>query len=454
MRFDELADRFNNGERSFERVSLHGDLIAGNLEGANLSGANMPSVNLEASNLSGVDLSQAFVFGQLRHINLSKANLSETQFSYHYPTVLGLVVSSVLNYANLEKANMVNVNLQKASLIDANLKDAVLRGANLTDADLRGADLQGANLIDAELKGANLCQANLKDAILSSGQLASAILGWTVLPDASVSSSPTMDLIASKLGHLRRPTWKPVTVRGDADVRASKFAGRPWLSADEDYPLCPDCQQPLRFFLQLNLEELPKAAHQQFGDGILQLFYCTNEDMQCDVWEPFSPCKLIRIVQPLGTPSNAELPVVDWNSGSALIEGEFPAKHIVRWQASETYPDWSELQTSESIQFTRTESEVLLAAGIEHTTMFDSEIPQFMDTTRMYPVEADRLAGYPTWLQRAEYPNCPVCNQLMNQLIFEFASDDNVPYLWGDAGTGYVLQCPEHKEKVTFFWQC
>lgn len=42
----------------------------------------------------------------------------------------------------------------------------------------------------------------------------------------------------------------------------------------------------------------------------------------------------------------------------------------------------------------------------------------------------------------------------MNKIIFEFASDDNIPYLWGDAGTGYFLQCLEHKKQVTFLWQC
>ena len=35
----------------------------------------------------------------------------------------------------------------------------------------------------------------------------------------------------------------------------------------------------------------------------------------------------------------------------------------------------------------------------------------------------------------------------MDRLIFEFASDDNIPYLWGDVGTGYFLQCREHLDR-------
>lgn len=453
MHFSELTNRYNAGERDFEGIDCQGDLIAGRLPGVNLSGANIPSTNLEDSDLAGANLSKALVMGQLRRINLSNANLQGTQFSYTHPISLGLILASELKYANLEKASLVSANLQKVSLIDANLKAANLHSANLKDADLRGADLHGADLTEANLEGANLCQANLTEAILTEQQLETAILGWTILPNGSISNSSVMDLIASKLKHLKRPAWKPITARHDGAITASKFAGRPWLSADEAYPLCPMCQTPLRFFLQLNLEELPQAAHQQFGKGLLQLFYCTNEADECDVWEPFSPCKLVRIVQPTGSPSQAALPIVDREIGSALIEGEFSARHIVRWQAMATYPEWHEVELSEKIQLSADECLVLSEAGIEDT-LFGYDISEFMDTTMMCPTEGDRLAGYPRWLQEVEYPSCPICNRLMDNLIFEFASDDNVPYLWGDAGTGYVLQCPEHKQEVTFIWQC
>jgi len=77
----------------------------------------------------------------------------------------------------------------------------------------------------------------------------------------------------------------------------------------------------------------------------------------------------------------------------------------------------------------------------------------FMDKTRMRPPEADKLAGYPHWVQSMEYPNCPVCSGFMNQLIFQLASEDNIPYMWCDGGIGYLVQCPEHQNQVTFFFQ-
>jgi uncharacterized protein YwqG len=45
----------------------------------------------------------------------------------------------------------------------------------------------------------------------------------------------------------------------------------------------------------------------------------------------------------------------------------------------------------------------------------------------------------------------------MNQFIFQIDSGDennNIPYNWGDMGAAYLVQCPEHKEQITFLWQC
>ena len=84
----------------------------------------------------------------------------------------------------------------------------------------------------------------------------------------------------------------------------------------------------------------------------------------------------------------------------------------------------------------------------------DRIVENFMLDAAMIPFEGDKLAGWPYWVQDVEYPKCPTCDRLMDTLIFEFASDDHVPYLWGDVGTGYILQCPDHKDQVAFLWQC
>ena len=65
----------------------------------------------------------------------------------------------------------------------------------------------------------------------------------------------------------------------------------------------------------------------------------------------------------------------------------------------------------------------------------------------------DKLAGWPAWIQGVEYPSCPKCEQQM-RLVFQLDSDDHLPFMFGDVGTGHITQCPEHLEVVAFGWAC
>ncbi|WP_205127372.1 MULTISPECIES: DUF1963 domain-containing protein [Okeania] len=109
------------------------------------------------------------------------------------------------------------------------------------------------------------------------------------------------------------------------------------LPKDEQWPKCPHCQNPLQFFLQLNLNTLPEALKNEFGSGILQMFYCTNEELLCDCdnegWEPFSDIHLIRIFQPETEAQDVKIPE---------NQKVFPPKLIVDWQQLEDYPNYAE----------------------------------------------------------------------------------------------------------------
>ena len=72
-------------------------------------------------------------------------------------------------------------------------------------------------------------------------------------PTEILSTARARDLIAKKLRHLKRKAWIPITVEGDGELTASKFMGSPWSSIDEEWPICPNCGNPMHFFLQLNL---------------------------------------------------------------------------------------------------------------------------------------------------------------------------------------------------------
>ncbi|MGD1713874.1 DUF1963 domain-containing protein [Dapis sp. BLCC M172] len=230
-----------------------------------------------------------------------------------------------------------------------------------------------------------------------------------------------MTNIPPEIQSYKRQAWKPITTDGDGALTASKFAGKPWLAKDEQWPKCRICQNPLDLFVQLNLNQLPEALQNEFGSGILQMFYCTNIDTLCDVdyegWEAFSDVHFLRIIQPEGEAQDVEIP---------KTQDFFPPKLIVDWQQLEDYPN-----SEEASEF-----------GIE----LNDEL--YEDN---FPIEGDKLAGWPLWIQGIEYPNCPICGETM-RLVFQVDSEDNLPFMFGDAGCGYITQCKHHKNQVAFHW--
>jgi uncharacterized protein YwqG len=244
----------------------------------------------------------------------------------------------------------------------------------------------------------------------------------------------------------RRPAWRPVVEDGDGPPTASKFCGTPWVGPEAPWPDCGHCHKPLQLFLQLDLGGLPDELGQRFGAGLLQLFYCTREGCQgYGGWEPFADdLSRVRVVRPSGPGLITSVP---------YQEGHFPARRVVGWDRFLDLP-------------TPSEHEQL---GLKYTYDFDAgtlrlECPELaFDLTG--PMKAclaeriadsepgDRLAGWPAWIQNVEYPACPRCGRRMAHL-FQLDSEDNVPFMFGDAGRGHVTQCPEHKDVVAFGWAC
>jgi uncharacterized protein YwqG len=243
----------------------------------------------------------------------------------------------------------------------------------------------------------------------------------------------------------KRLTWKPIVKDGDGSITASKFSGQPWLDEQESYPICGCCQTPMALLLQLNLNEIPPELANQFGTGLLQLFYCLN----CSSYAPFEDNKLVRIVEPNQYPSQP--PVI---GGLGGVKDKLPAKTIIGWKQLEDYPDGVELEEWGLI-FNDDYTEELIRIecpdfGIIIDIPDDSEIE---DDLFSMVVTGDKLSGYPDWVQDVEYPNCPECQRRM-QFVFQIDSNDNLPIMFGDMGCGHITQCPEHKHILTFSWAC
>ena len=477
MKAEELLQQYNAGERNFQgrqfRIHIMDDV---DLSEADFSNTNFPTCGLRGVNFERSIFRGATVDANLKQANFRFADLQAAIFCKRHEMNPLINCASSLPGADLTGANLSHADFREVDFRGANLTEANLRLADLRNADLRRANLRKADLSQANLLNANLCYADLTGALLSETNLTGAKLAGTILPDGSNHQYETLELIKTKINHLKRPAWKPVVKREDGTLTASKFAGKPWLGGNDTWPVCPHCHEPMQFFLQLNLQQLPEELTNRFGSGLLQLFYCTSS-AECDAmdtegWAAFSSCQFLRIVQPDGNPAAIDIPDIQSDSGAKLRKGQFLPKLIVGWQQIDDYPSWAdaELQgasitgeelvgiASDKVQAYRQSLQNFGYMQNEDRTrnersQRDSVVTSFMMDTALLPFEADKLAGCPHWVQDVEYPNCPACDRLMDQLIFEFASDNNVPYLWGDVGKGYILQCPDHKEQVAFLWQ-
>lgn len=225
----------------------------------------------------------------------------------------------------------------------------------------------------------------------------------------------------------KRSTWKPLVTAGDGPLDASKFSGMAWLNNGEEWPKCPNCNNHLQLFLQLNLDDLPPPLAGKFGEGLIQLFYCTNQDplceVDCEAFFPFARSVVVRLIQKEGNPATVAVP---------SIEDCFPAKVITGWNEDHDYPG-------------RQEGALL---GIE---VEESDWEQFSEDD--FPRIGDKLSGWPNWIQDVEYPSCPDCGNIM-RLVFQIDSRDNLPFDFGDVGCGHITQCETHKERLAFGWAC
>ena len=226
----------------------------------------------------------------------------------------------------------------------------------------------------------------------------------------------------------KRKAWIPEVKDQVSNPHSSKFSGIPALSKGEEWPCCANCNEPMQLFLQLNAKDLPEQDRNVFEDGLLQVFYCTNFEKQCEVdceaFFPFSKSTLVRIVHY----KSSELAALE----RSPVRDAYPEKEIISWIKKDDYPNWEEVE-SLGVTLTDEQSDILGESG--------------------YPRPGDKLFGWPCWVQGVEYPDCPECGKAM-QLVFQIDSEDNVPYMFGDSGCAHITQCPQHQNILAIAWAC
>ncbi len=227
------------------------------------------------------------------------------------------------------------------------------------------------------------------------------------------------------LASLTRKAWKPVVDEGDGPVGASKYSGIPWLAPGEAWPACKNCGKPMQLFLQLDLTTIPTELTGQFGQGLIQLFYCTSSKPLCEddcesyFGKPKAMCvRLVPGGAQHGSPSTS--PVAKAFGPARIVSWEaLPGEHPVHCELAELGVD---------------------TAGLE-------------DEPPGMAKPGDKVGGWPHWIQGVEYGTCAKCSKPM-RLVYQIDSEDILPYMFGDAGCGHLSQCAEHKDQLHFGWAC
>lgn len=226
-----------------------------------------------------------------------------------------------------------------------------------------------------------------------------------------------------------RMAWYPVVEDGENSKFLSKFSGKPMLLASEVWPCCKNCKQPMQLFIQLDSKELPKEADNPFGEGYLQVFYCTNAteecDIECEAYFPFSNSTLVRV---LGFNES-----YDTDTITSEVKDQLPQKTITSWLEKIDYPSEQEFDDLE-INLTDDQSDFALDNQI-------SALPK------------DKLLGWPLWIQGPEYPDCPICDERMDYVL-QIDSEDNLDFMFGDSGCSHITQCKTHRDQLTIAWAC
>jgi hypothetical protein len=236
----------------------------------------------------------------------------------------------------------------------------------------------------------------------------------------------------------RRRAWRPKPTAGGA---TTWFGGNPSGTPGEPWPTCSICSAPMRFLLQLNLQSIPTGTRTEPSASLVQLFYCSTDDGECETWRAHSGAHHFRIRSPTATIQPGPLqPLAQVVIGGWDEFDDFPApaEHELLG-VHHAYDFRAGLVT------VRCDDPALTLPALS----LDMDVAETISTAAV----GDKLWGWPSWVQGVEYPACPTCNERMSFLL-QIDSNDNLDYMFGDAGTAHITRCSAHPDQLAFGWAC
>lgn len=221
-----------------------------------------------------------------------------------------------------------------------------------------------------------------------------------------------------------KQAYIPVTKTAKAEHSIhSKLGGLPYLSQENDYPKCSNCGRHLQLLVQLNLEDIPENTEK----GLIQLFFCTNPNTGC------------------------ESKLLSKNSTTSLCRKVETTEDIIREFSNHDYvfPEKRITQFIEHIDYPHSEDYNQLDIELQvPDAIYDYMLANNIGTTN----DNDKLFGYPRWLQSSAFSKDQ--NSDDRHLLFQLASNDNLPFMFGDSGIGYLIKITNNNNELSFNWQC
>lgn len=224
---------------------------------------------------------------------------------------------------------------------------------------------------------------------------------------------------------------------------ASRMAGTPYCEDGQQWPVCR-CSKPLQFICQVNLDACPLVEHAP-NINLIQFFYCFHccpyDEKQQGWLIKCHSAEVARFARP-------DVPITPEPRGlGKLLTGLGFKPRILKPCLIElveipSLPDWEDLE-SEHPEIVEAIDEL---EDVDATDYYSELHGKFAGHEAFDVDRVSMLGGYPLWVQGGDERFCQICQTKM-VFFMSISSEEKAHLMFGDGGTVYLFNCPEHKDQ-------